>query len=197
MQLRKLNDYELEELYNTYMVNDFPATERKPLAAIRRLVKTGRYDPLAAEEDGRLRGYAMVWTAPEGQGSLLEYLAVLDGQRSGGLGGRVLDCLGKRYTHLFGEAEAPDDPDPAINDLRRRRLGFYQRNGFRVLNYECALFGVHYNCLYRGPEPDDGAVLAMHQAAYDRIFVPERLHCYCQIPLRPGEAIRPAERWLD
>ena len=197
MKLRILSDHELEQLYNIHMVKDFPDAERKPLTAIRRLVETGRYDPLAAEEDGQVRGYAMVWTAQGGQGSLLEYLAVLDGQRSGGLGGRILDLLAGRYGHLFGEAEAPDDADPAVNELRRRRLVFYRRNGFRVLDYECALFGVHYNCLYRGPETDDQAVLAMHQAAYDDVFVPPRLRRYFQIPLYPGEAIVPAERWLD
>ena len=87
--------------------------------------------------------------------------------------------------------------DPEENDLRSRRLGFYLRNGFRILNYECALFGVHFNCIYRGPEEDEEKVLAMHQGIYAGYFSPEHRKRYIQLPLRPGEMIRPAPAWIE
>lgn len=197
MELRQLNKHELKQLYQTRMVRDFPPAERKPLVTILGLMKTGRYTALLAEEDGAAVGYALLWKTGDGKGTLLEYLGVMDDRRNQGVGGRLLEQLAARNTHLFGEAEAPISADPAENDLRLRRLGFYRRNGFRVLNYECALFGVRYRCLYRGPETEDGRVLEMHRGAYDAVFAPKRLHRYFQIPLHDGEEIVHAPRWLD
>lgn len=197
MELKPLNKEELTEIYNGEMVADFPKSELKPLRAMLRLMDMGRYEPLLVTEKGETLGYALVWLPRNREGALLEYFGVLRGKRNGGLGSRVLALLLERYGQLFGEAEAPDSDDPAENDLRRRRIGFYERNGFRVLDYQCALFGVHFNCLYRGPEEDDRAVEALHRSVYADYFSPEHMERYIQLPLRPGEAIHPAPAWIE
>lgn len=197
MELKLLNKTELADLYRTDLVRDFPKTELKPLRAMLSLMDRGKYDPLAVTEGESIIGYAMVWLPVERKGALLEYFGVRPQYRSGGLGGRVLDLLAERYGQLFGEAEALDDPDPAVNDLRRRRLGFYQRSGFRVLDYECALFGVRFNCLYRGGETDDRAVEAMHRGVYADYFSPAHMERFIQLPLGPGEAVKPAPEWTE
>ena len=172
MELKLLSKEELERLYRTEMVFDFPKSELKPLSGMLRLIDLGLYEPLLAVEDGEPLGYAMIWRTQDGRGALLEYLGILRGKRNGGLGGKLLALLEKRYSHLFGEVETQDSPDPAENELRRHRVGFYLRNGFRVLDYECALFGVHFNCIYCGPETDDGKVQAMHRDVYASYFSP-------------------------
>lgn len=197
MELKRLDKEGLTQLYKTEMVFDFPKSELKPLSGMLRLLDADLYDPLLVVEGEEPIGYAMVWRAQEGKGALLEYLAVLRGKRSGGLGGRILALLQKRYSHLFGEVEALDSPDPAVNELRRHRVGFYLRNGFRVLNYECALFGVHFNCIYWGPETDDNTVQAMHRGVYAGYFSPGHMSRYIQLPLSPGEAIHPAPEWVE
>ena len=98
---------------------------------------------------------------------------------------------------LFGEAEAPDADDPAENLLRRRRLGFYQRCGFRILDYQCGLFGVRFHGLYRGPLQDDAQVLAMHRKVYADYFPADYMGRLIQIPLLPGEALPPAAGWVE
>ena len=163
MELKTLNERELSALYREEMVYDFPKSELKPLGAMLRLLEMGQYDPLVVTENGERVGYAMMWLPKSRQGALLEYLGVLRGKRSAGLGARILPLLAQRYGQLFGEAEAPTSQDEAENHLRRRRIGFYERNGFRVLDYECALFGVHFKCLYRGPQTDDRAVEQLHR----------------------------------
>ena len=197
MELKLRNKEELTEIYNGEMVADFPKSELKPLRAMLRLMDMGRYEPLLVTEKGEALGYALVWLPRNREGGLLEYFGVLRGTRSGGLGSRILSLLAERYGQLFGEAEAPDSDDPAENDLRRRRIGFYERNGFRVLDYQCALFGVHFNCLYRGPEEDDRAVEVLHRSVYADYFSPEHMERYIQLPLRPGEAIHPAPAWIE
>ena len=198
MKLKLLDKQELTDLYQNEMVFDFPKAELKPLRAMLRLMDMGQYDPLLITDDeGSPLGYAMLWLPRARNGALLEYLGVLRGKRNGGLGTQVLPLLAERYGQLFGEAEAPTSDDPAENDLRRRRIAFYERNGFRVLDYECALFGVHFNCLYRGPETDDRKVEALHRSVYADYFSPEHMARYIQLPLHPGEAIHPSPAWVE
>lgn len=197
MELKRLNTDELTRLYQEEMVEDFPQAELKPLRAMLRLMEMGQYDPLLVVEGEEPLGYTMLWLPKDRQGALLEYFGVLRGKRNGGLGSQVLELLGRRYDQLFGEAEAPSSDDPAENELRRRRIGFYQRNGFRILDYECALFGVHFNCLYRGPETDDRKVEAIHRQVYADYFSPAHMERFIQIPLRPGEAIHPSPQWVE
>lgn len=197
MELKTLNERELSALYREEMVYDFPKSELKPLGAMLRLLEMGQYDPLVVTENGERVGYAMMWLPKSRQGALLEYLGVLRGKRNAGLGAQILPLLAQRYGQLFGEAEAPTSQDEAENHLRRRRIGFYERNGFRVLDYECALFGVHFKCLYRGPQTDDRAVEQLHRSVYADYFSPQHMERYIQLPLKPGEEIHPAPAWTE
>ena len=197
MKLKVLNREELTALYNTEIAGDFPKTELKPLRAMLRLMDKGCYAPLLALEGEEPLGYALMWLPRDGGGALLEYLGVLRGKRNGGLGAQILSTLGERYGQLFGEVEIPDSEDAAENDLRRRRIGFYLRNGFRELNYECALFGVHFKCLYWGPGTDDAGIQAIHRGVYASHFSPAHMERYIQLPLTPGEPIHPAPEWVE
>lgn len=197
MELKLLNKEELARLYERELTFDFPKAELKPLRSMLRLMDIGLYEPLLVWEDGVSVGYAMVWLPAGGQGGLLEYLGVLRGKRGGGIGSGILAALAARYGQLFGEAEAPNSDDPAENDLRRRRIAFYRRNGFRVLDYDCALFGVHFQCLYLGPEEDDRKIERLHRSVYADYFSPEHMARYVQLPLRPGEEIHPVPEWLE
>lgn len=197
MELKLLNKEELTRLYQTEMVFDFPKSELKPLSGMLRLMDRGLYEPLLALEGDEPLGYALVWLSQDREGVLLEYLGILRGKRNGGLGGKLLALLRERYTGMFGEVEALDSRDEAENELRRHRVGFYLRNGFRLLDYECALFGVHFNCIYWGPETDDRKVQALHRRVYADYFSPGHMERYIQLPLAPGEKIKPAPEWVE
>ena len=159
MELRLLNKEELTALYQSDLTTDFPHAELKPLRAMLRLMDMGCYDPLLAVDGEKPAGYALAWLPKNRKGALLEYFGVFRELRNGGLGSKILELLMERYGQIFGEAEAPGpDASPEENGLRRRRIAFYERNGFRVLDYQCALFGVRFHCLYRGPETDDRKV---------------------------------------
>lgn len=198
MKLKLMNKCELESLYTNEIIYDFSKDELKPLRAMFRLMDMGQYDPLLITTDeGEALGYALVWLPASRSGALLEYLGVLRGKRSNGLGSKALPLLMQRYGQLFGEVEAPDADDPAENELRRHRIAFYERNGFRVLDYECALFGVHFNCMYGGPETDDRKVQTLHRSVYADYFSPAHMERYIQLPLTPGQSIHPAPAWIE
>lgn len=197
MELKQLNEKQLASLYRDEMEYDFPKSELKPLGAMLRLMEMGQYEPLLVTQDGETVGYAMIWLSKDRKGVLLDYLGVLRGKRNGGTGGKILALLAERYGQMFGEAEAPTSDNEEENHLRRRRIGFYQRNGFRVLDYGCALFGVHFNCLYCGPQRDDRAVEQLHRSVYADYFGPQHMQRYIQLPLKEGEDIHPAPAWTE
>ena len=197
MELKTLDREGLERLYHEELERGFSDSERRPLGAMLRLLEMGQYEALLAIEEGEPIGYAMLWLSEAPDSALLEYLGVLRGKRNGGAGSQILTLLGERYQQLFGEAEAPDTGDPEEDDLRRRRIGFYLRNGFRVLDYMCALFGVRFHCLYRGPELDDRKVQELHRRVYSDYFSQDHMERYIQLPLAPDEPVHPAPRWME
>ena len=197
MELKTLDREGLERLYHEELERVFSDSERRPLGAMLRLLEMGRYEALLAIEEGEPIGYAMLWLSEAPDSALLEYLGVLRGKRNGGAGSQILTLLGERYQQLFGEAEAPDTGDPEEDALRRRRIGFYLRNGFRVLDYMCALFGVRFHCLYRGPELDDRKVQELHRRVYSDYFSQDHMERYIQLPLASDEPVHPAPRWME
>lgn len=197
MELHLLNKEELARLYRERLTADFPKGELKPLPAMHRLMDLGRCEPLLATEGGQAVGYALMWRSNAPGCVLLEYFGVVPHLRGSGIGGRILTLLGERYGGLLAEAEAPNSPDPGENALRLRRLAFYGRNGFRLLDYECALFGVRFSCLYRGAEEDDRRLEAVHRGVYAAYFSPEHMERFIQLPLAPGEEVNPAPEWVE
>lgn len=197
MKIEILGKEALSSLYNAELVYDFPKSELKPLRAMLGLMDMGKYEPLLVTEGGQPMGYAMMWLPDDRRGALLEYFGVLRGKRDRGYGSRILELLAERYGSLIAEAEAPTSDDPEENELRRRRLAFYQRNGFRVLDYECALFGVCFSCLYRGVESNDREVEKMHRGVYKDYFSAHHLERFIQLPLKKGEKILPAPEWVE
>lgn len=197
MELKLLSKEELCCLYEDELVFDFPKSELKPVRAMLKLIDMGIYEPLLVTESGETIGYAMVWLPESRRGALLEYFGVLRGKRNAGIGSKILSLLVQRYGQIFGEVEAPVSENPEENDLRLRRIGFYLRNGLRKLDYDCALFGVHFNCLYMGPETDDRKIEQLHRGVYAAYFSPEHMEKYIQFPLKPGEEVKPAPEWVD
>ena len=126
MYLDKLDEPRLRRFYEQEMKRDFPPTELKPLRTMCALMAQGRYDVIGLYEDGALLGYALLWLEPGVPFALLDYLGTLPGVRNRGRGGPFLDLLAEHYRAYrgsYGEAEAPENGDPAGEALRRRRLG--------------------------------------------------------------------------
>ena len=200
MEIRELTREELKAVYESEMKNAFPPAELKPFSSMERLMDRGVYRPLGLFEGGTLVSYLLLWTDASGKYALGDYLGTVAGRRNGGFGGKFLQAVFSSFPEfncIFGEVEAPGpEASDKENALRRRRLAFYERNGLRYLNYDCALFGVHYRCLAYGNAPDE-EVLKAHQAIYAAQFSPAQLERFIQIPLVPGEAVRPAADWQE
>lgn len=187
-ELRLLTDGQLEQIYHAYMKADFPLSERRPLRSIQSLRKTGRYDTWGMFQGSQLLAYAFLWRTAEGDCALLDYLAVCPEGRGQGRGTQALELLKERYgpaCPLLVEAEAPEEGIPPEEDrLRRRRLAFYQRAGFRLLDYETLIFHVRYAMLVWPEDCLLGAegLQAAHRGLYESQMPPFLFRRMIHIP---------------
>lgn len=181
---RELTADEFRYWYNVLLPEAFPPQEIKPFEETKACLDAGRYevwglftDKGGACETDRLLGYAALFVSPDYPLVLLDYLGVREDCRNAGLGSEILDqlkALGRPYLaeaelpvplpwtpaadDTAGDAEAPNSDHVltvmAENDLRRRRIGFYERNGLAPL-YVSATCGVRMQVLYWGPDVPD------------------------------------------
>ena len=200
MRLRTLTPEELKTVYAADLTEAFPPAELKPLSAIEHMRAKGAYDPLVlVDGDGTMLGYILLWKHADGRYILIDYLCVPAGRRNGGIGGKLLAAARDYYpadTVFIGESEAPAG-DPEQDKMILRRLGFYARNGAKTLTYDNALFGVHYKTIcWADPLPDEAEIMRRHQEIYLQQFGREKYDRFIQIPLHPGEAVRPVTDWV-
>ena len=177
---------QLRKVYHADMKESFPAAELKPLAAIEKMWREGRYKPYCLFDDDALVGVAFLWLGHPGW-ALLDYLCVTAGWRNDGFGSEILRLLPETEPDvvIFGEAEAPAHaPDPAMAE---RRLGFYARNGLRTAGYDSEIFGVHYKTLYlANREVSDKELMKEHQFVYRSSFKPDKYEKFIRIPCDPN-----------
>ena len=136
----------LTQLYKTA----FPRYERKPLWIVRMKHRKGEADIWVIDHEGEFAGMAI--TVNELDMVLLDYFAISENKRSGGLGSRALKLLQEKYKdkRFFLEIECEDDK--ASNAAERvRRKAFYIRNGMSEIGVKANVYTVDmellgYNC---------------------------------------------------
>jgi len=79
----------------------------------------------------------------------LGFLAVSEGMRSAGIGGKVLESLKEKMSgkRIFLNAESPGSD----YDVRSRRIGFYARHGFEPCGIRAEFAGTEWTVLCTGP----------------------------------------------
>ena len=195
-ELKPLDDAKLERAYNEVFREAFPPQELKPLGAIRSMISEGYYRALALCEGERELGYICLWE--DLPYVLIDYLCVPRRARGGGIGGeiiaRTIDAFSPD-TVFIGEAEAPTG-DPERDGIILRRLDFYRRCGAVTLDYDTALFGVHYKTIvWTRSKPDAGEVMRRHSGLYRRNFPPALYEAAVRIPLAEGESAEVTGKW--
>lgn len=161
-QIKKLELEELKRIYKEYIREDFPRNERRPISAMAKMTKEGKYASYGLYNEDDLLAYACYILLEDEDYALLDYFAVIPGLRGNGIGSGFLQDL-KKFVPVkkgtFIEAESPDSAkDSDEMQIRRKRIDFYLSNGAMMTNSKCQLFGVDYNILYISRE--DGATLS-------------------------------------
>ena len=157
MEIRELSSNEMNLIQQVRWIYEqsFPAEERDPfenmLQAILRREQAGPEECehchfQVAVEEGQAAGAAFFNYYPKTRMGFIAYLAVHPTRRNGGLGAQLyhhlVECVaGEARTSGSGpavgvvfEVEPPElGVDAEEQALRRRRIGFYQRNGAVVV----------------------------------------------------------------
>ena len=114
----------------------FPPAERRTDEEFRQLFSHPQVQILCAQEGEQLLGFLLLWVLNDFV--FVENFAVQPASRNLGLGSGLLGHLKERF-HLpvILEVEPPED------ELKRRRVAFYKRNGFHLNGFEYFLPCLH------------------------------------------------------
>lgn len=121
------DDLRLNRLIPLYE-ESFPENERRKIEQLKRMIEnhTSMYFN-AIECDGELSGMFVYWDM--GDFYYLEHLAVFPEMRNRKIGKQVLDYVDRELKGLrLLEVE------PAEDEMTARRVNYYQRNGYKVLD---------------------------------------------------------------
>ena len=106
----------------------FPEEERREAAEMRRLLGSSRLELLTVQEGGSAQGFLMLWNLQDMV--FLENFAVAPPLRGKGMGAEILEYVWEHWGKpMLLEVEPPE------GELQRRRIGFYERNGFYLNRY--------------------------------------------------------------
>lgn len=128
-RIRNAEDATFQKLVALY-TEAFPAEERREIAQLEELlVKESKMFFNAVECDGELAGLFVYWDF--GTFYYLEHLAVYAEMRNKKIGQQVLDWVKE---HLKGVRLL--EVEPAETEMATRRINYYQRNGYLILDKE-------------------------------------------------------------
>ncbi|MBQ3390603.1 MAG: GNAT family N-acetyltransferase [Firmicutes bacterium] len=128
IRLIRITEDLFPEIYPV-MEESFPENERRGYEEQKALVRNPDYVMLGLREEEGFTGFIAGWDL--GDFVYGEHLAVTASRRNGGLGDRMLKAFLERFGKpFFIEVEPPED------ELTRRRIGFYERNGFVLNDYD-------------------------------------------------------------
>ncbi len=149
MDLRQLGNEEIENIYNNYMIIDFPPEELKPIYVIQNLIKREIYICYGLYEYEELFGYAFLVNSKSYL--LIDYYSVCAKYRNKGIGSEFLRRLHEHCKNYNGIIVEVENVKYALNEaekvIRKRRIDFYKKNGMRMTNISCTLFNVKYSIM--------------------------------------------------
>ncbi len=122
---RIITPIEFDSLSELYIAT-FPPQERRELTEIYQLISEGEifiYQIITAKNT--IAGFCIFWVFKEF--TFIEHFAVFPELRGMGIGEGTLSFLQKKFNIIILETELP------VDDISRRRIKFYERNGFILL----------------------------------------------------------------
>ena len=139
-EVKKVSQIEkakIEQVNNIY-VTSFPASERIAFPTLIQSIADGVRFLYVVEYLDKIIGFATLNLLTIVNVSYIEYIAVVSDMRNRGIGSKLLqyieeDLQNKVVLGIILEVESTVQSPPAKLELRKRRIGFYNRNGFEVV----------------------------------------------------------------
>lgn len=156
MKFEVLDRGQIQQIYRTMLVHDFPAEEVKPLETILQRVKEHQYICFGLFDELKVISYAFISFGQNTDAALLDYLAVYDPYRGKGFGSRILTEIQKYFGFvknkkiMIVEAESVESAeDLKTTRIRENRIRFYKKNDlYEDMVNKPVICGVEYTLLY-------------------------------------------------
>ena len=129
--MRKIRNGEFDDVFNI-IEQSFPRDEYREKNAQSALLDDERYD-IYVEDDGNGAPGAFISVWRFDGFTYVEHFAVRADMRNTGMGGRMLTEL--EQTEREAGRRLCLEVEPPEGDIQRRRIGFYERNGFSLNFY--------------------------------------------------------------
>lgn len=148
--MEKWPDFDKFDAINT---EAFPDDERLPSAEFLDIVSRFGCRTYAACDKGETVGFAAIAHDDELKLAFLWFLAVDSERRGSGYGSKILDLLKAKFPdcQLVLDMEQVADTSAGNPEQRRRRLKFYERNGFHRTMVGISYFGMNLEIMVTDP----------------------------------------------
>ncbi|WP_019640445.1 GNAT family N-acetyltransferase [Paenibacillus fonticola] len=120
-----MNDKQFEHIF-ALLKASFPTSERRNYAGQKELLADPHYRLITeTNSDNQVIAFMAVWEFPSFR--FIEHIAVDPNTRGSGIGGKIMaSYMEESSKPILLEVEYPD------TDMAQRRIGFYERLGFRL-----------------------------------------------------------------
>jgi len=124
-----VNEREFDKIF-ALMEKSFPESERRTYAGQKELMANQHYRLISEKDNNnQIVAFLAAWEFPSFR--FVEHIAVDPDLRGSGVGGKMLTAYMKESKKpILLEVEYPD------TELAQRRIGFYERLGFRLNSFE-------------------------------------------------------------
>lgn len=174
-----------KEIYSYYL-EIFPEDERKPLKLIQLSYDKQYTNIIEILYKNKMVGFMLLNRVKDKGYAVLDYLAILPQYRNNKFGTRALQILleQERETKgIFIEIEKVGlGKDTEENLLREKRRNFYEKVGFKKLNFDLLLFDVIYTpYLFSNTNGDENMIIDDIFNIYESISGKERIEQNCKV----------------
>jgi len=134
------SETEFEEIKSLYLIA-FPPAERREYSGLVQLLNNDECVVNLIFADQKIAGFIIVWYFEEFV--FIEHFAIKPELRGQGIGEKLLALITKNY-----HKPVILETEPPIDQMSKRRVGFYQRNGFHLLGNQ------YFQPSYDGIKPE-------------------------------------------
>lgn len=191
MRLVTLTDDTLADIHARWFMKVFPDSELRSMKTIRALMGLGHYYAYGLDDDGQLVACILLWADGAEEHTVIDYILTDPSRRNNGYGSEILRRLiaaTPQYVSYIVETRAPESVEIEQEEECHRRIKFYQKNGFRRLNYDTMMYENHFYTMMYGSISDEEAMKSHQEITSFQFISPHNQMCI-QIPWKPGDPI--------
>lgn len=186
IQLKNIDIERFEKELYTYYLEIFPEEERKPLKLLQESYDKKYTKIIEILYKNEIVGFMLLNRVKDKGYAVLDYLAILPQYRNRRFGTKALQILleqEKENKGVFIEIEKVGlGKDAKENLLREKRKNFYEKLGFKKLNFDLLLFDVIYTpYLFSNIKDEEDMIIKEILNIYESISGKERIEQNCKI----------------